>query len=67
MALATPAAPQALTRSVPEVTVGGRRAVVKLRGLLPGAAGVWQITVARSQRRNGRVGCTTVRSLRTHQ
>jgi len=43
---AAPAAPQALTRSVPEVTMGGRRAIVRLSGLLPGAVGVWRIAVA---------------------
>lgn len=42
---AAPATPPALTRSVPEVTLGGRRAVVRLSGLLAGAVGVWQITV----------------------
>jgi len=43
---AAPATPQALTRAVPEVTIGGRRAAVRVSGLLPGAVGVWQITTA---------------------
>jgi uncharacterized protein (TIGR03437 family) len=34
-----------LTRSVPEVALGGRRATVRRSGLLQGAAGVWQVTI----------------------
>ena len=41
-----PSAPPALTRSVPEVTIGGRRATVRRSGLLPGAVGLWQLQAA---------------------
>ncbi|MBI3282207.1 MAG: MBL fold metallo-hydrolase [Acidobacteria bacterium] len=38
-----PGSSSAFTQSMPEVTVGGRRAAVKLSGLRPGFVGLWQI------------------------
>lgn len=42
---AAPAAPLRRTRTVPEVIMGGQRAVVESSSLLPGAVGVWQMQV----------------------
>ena len=33
-----------LTRSVPQVSLGGRKITVTRSALMPGAAGVWQVT-----------------------
>lgn len=41
----TAAGARNLTRSVPQVTLGGRRLAVTRSGLLAGAVGVWQVTV----------------------
>jgi len=35
-----------LTRSIPQVTLGGQKVTVTRSGLLAGAVGVWQVTVA---------------------
>lgn len=37
-----PATPPALTRSLPQVTIAGRRAAVRLSSLAAGSVGVWQ-------------------------
>jgi uncharacterized protein (TIGR03437 family) len=34
-----------LTRSIPQVTLGGQRVTVTRSGLLAGAVGVWQVTI----------------------
>jgi uncharacterized protein (TIGR03437 family) len=42
---AAPLTPQALTRGLPVVTIGGVRAMVRSSGMAAGFAGVWQISV----------------------
>ena len=38
-----PGLPLAVTPGLPEVSIGGRRALVRFSGLAPGFVGVWQV------------------------
>lgn len=44
--VAPPPSPQVLTRTLPQVSVGGQAATVTFSGLLAGAVGVWKIQAA---------------------